>query len=129
MHLVDIEAANSRANQSICTCCERCIKFAFVIWQLIHRLYFVEIEWELAGYATVQSCLQVGRPILVQDAFAAGVFFADARDTWINRFTAIYVFHSRLAEKEVHILADVEGANKVRFYVFELRGENKNQNI
>lgn len=126
MHFVDVEAAHGRANQSICTCCKRCIKLAFIIWQLINRLYFVEIEWKFAGYATVEPCFQVSGPILVQDALAAGVFFADARDPRVNRFATIDIFHSRFAEKEVHIFADVEGANKVRFYILtDKRYENE----
>lgn len=119
MDFAYVKTAYGGSNQTICACRKCCVELRFVGWQLVDRLNFIEVEWKFAWYATIQSSLQIRRPILAQNSLSTDILFADASNTRIHRFTAIDVFDSRFPEEKVHIFADVEGAHKIWFWKFK----------
>lgn len=110
-----IVAADGRANQSVCIRCKRGIEFAIIVGHLVDGLYFVEVEGKLARDAAVHARLQIRRPVLADHVFAAAIVLADACHTRIDGLAAINILHGMLTEEEVDKVANVEGANEIRF--------------
>lgn len=111
----NVETANGRSNQTVCACGECCVELRLVTWNLINRLNLVEVEGKFAWNAAVQTSLQICRPVLAEDVLATGVLFADASNTWVNRFPAIDVLDRCFTEKEVDIFVGVERSHKIWF--------------
>lgn len=113
--LVDVKAAYGWSDQAIRAGRECRIELGLVAGQLVDGLNFVEIEWKLARNTAIQARLQIGGPVLAEDVLAASVFFADARDSTVDGLAAVDVFDGRFAEKEIHVVANVERAHEIRF--------------
>lgn len=77
---------------------------------------FVEVERIFAGYGTVEPSFQVSGPIVVEDVLAARVLFAHSGHAGEYAFAAVDVLDGGFTEEEEHVLADVVGAHKVRFW-------------
>ena len=60
------------------------------------------------------SHLEVGDPVLLEDVLAPGVSLANAGNARVHALPAVHVLHRNLAEEEVHVVADLVGAHKVR---------------
>lgn len=77
---------------------------------------FVEVERVFAGYGTVEPSFQVSGPVVVENVLASRVLFAHSGHSRKYAFAAVDVLDGGLAEEEEHVLADVVGAHKVRFW-------------
>lgn len=75
----------------------------------------VEVERILSGYGTVKPGFQVRGPVVVEYVFAASVLFAHSRHAGEYALTAVDILDGGFAEEEEYVLADVVGADKVRF--------------
>lgn len=111
-----IVAADGGANQPVRVRCERRVELGVIVGHLVDGLYLIEVEGKLAGYTTVHARLQIRGPVLADHVFAAAIVLADACHARIDRLAAIDVLDGVLAEKEIHKVADVEGADKVGFW-------------
>ena len=93
---------------------ENCIEPRIIIRNLIDVLDLVEVVGKLPGNGAVEPRLEIGGPVLGQHILAPGVPFADAGNARVHGLPAVHVLHGDLAEEEVHIVADLVGADKVR---------------
>jgi hypothetical protein len=113
--LANVIAAHGRTDQAIGAGRKGGVELGFIIGQLIDRLDLVEVERKFARNAAIDARLQVGGPVLAKDILAAIVAFANPSNTRVDRLAAVDVLDGRFAEKEVHVLATVEGTDKVGF--------------
>lgn len=84
---------------------------------LIYSLtYFVEVEWKLPGYRTIQPRFQIGGPVLRENVLSTSVLFANPCNPRVNAFTAVNVFHSGFSEEEQDVVANIERSHKIRLW-------------
>ncbi len=120
MNFSNIETANSWAHQTVCACGECSIKFGFIVWNLIHRLNFIKVEWKFSRNATIDASFQICCPILTEDIFATSIFFTNTSNTWIDRFATIYVLDSCFPEEKVHIIPNVKWSDEIWFWKLKI---------
>jgi len=121
LNLVNVETAYGRSNQAISARRECGEESTLIGGQLVDRLDLVEIERKFAGDAAVESGLQVGGPVVGQQILSTHILLAHPCDARIDSLAAVDVFHGGFTEKEIHVLPNIKGADKVWFCELEKR--------
>lgn len=63
---------------------------------------------------TVEPCLDKGTPYLAENILSSQITFTDSHNSRVDITATVISFDGHFSDKEVHILVDGEGGNKLR---------------